>query len=206
MRIALTGNPNSGKTTMYNALTGRNEKIGNWAGVTVDRKESPIKKNFNSSGKDLIAVDLPGAYSMSPFTSEESITSAYVKNEHPDAIINIVDASNLSRSLFFTTQLLELGIPVVVALNKSDVNSKKGNTIDVKKLSEKLGCPVLETVSTDGKGLAEVVKTAEMLAGAKQTAPFDEGEVDLTDKKSVEAADRRRYDFVNKIVKDVEVR
>ncbi len=206
MRIALTGNPNSGKTTMYNALTGRNEKIGNWAGVTVDRKESPIKKNFNSSGKDLIAVDLPGAYSMSPFTSEESITSGYVKNEHPDAIINIVDASNLSRSLFFTTQLLELGIPVVVALNKSDVNSKKGNTIDVKKLTEKLGCPVLETVSTEGKGLAEVVKTAEMLAGAKQVAPFDEGEVDLTDKKSVEAADRRRYDFVNKIVKDVEVR
>ena len=96
MRIALAGNPNSGKTTMYNALTGRNEKIGNWAGVTVDRKESPIKKNYNDSGKELIAVDLPGAYSMSPFTSEESITSAYVKNEHPEAIINIVDASNWS--------------------------------------------------------------------------------------------------------------
>ncbi|MBQ4243105.1 MAG: 50S ribosome-binding GTPase, partial [Lachnospiraceae bacterium] len=139
MRIALTGNPNSGKTTMYNALTGRNEKIGNWAGVTVDRKESPIKKAYNESGKEIIAVDLPGAYSMSPFTSEESITSGYVKNEHPDAIINIVDATNLSRSLFFTTQLLELGIPVVVALNKSDINDKKGNTIDAAKLSEKLG-------------------------------------------------------------------
>ena len=109
MRIALTGNPNSGKTTMYNALTGRNEKIGNWAGVTVDRKESPIKKDHYDGAKELIAVDLPGAYSMSPFTSEESITSGYVKNEHPDAIINIVDATNLSRSLFFTTQLLELG-------------------------------------------------------------------------------------------------
>ncbi len=206
MRIALTGNPNSGKTTMYNALTGRNEKIGNWAGVTVDRKESPIKKNYNDSGKELIAVDLPGAYSMSPFTSEESITSSYVRNEHPDAIINIVDASNLSRSLFFTTQLLELGIPVVVALNKSDVNGKKGNTIDVQKLSEKLGCPVIETVSTEGKGLSEAVKTASELQGTKQAAPFDEGEVDLQDKKSVEAADRRRFDFVNSIVKEVEVR
>ena len=142
MRIALTGNPNSGKTTMFNALTGRSEKIGNWAGVTVDKKESPIKKNYNKSGKELIAVDLPGAYSMSPFTSEESITSGYVKHEHPDAIINIVDASNLSRSLFFTTQLLELGIPVVVALNKTDINEKKGNKIDVNQLSQKLGCPV----------------------------------------------------------------
>ena len=122
MRLAMTGNPNSGKTTMFNALTGRREKIGNWAGVTVDKKESAIKKNFYEGSEDLIAVDLPGAYSMSPFTSEESITSAYVRNERPDAIINIVDATNLSRSLFFTTQLLELGIPVVVALNKSDIN------------------------------------------------------------------------------------
>ena len=119
MRIALTGNPNSGKTTMYNALTGRNEKVGNWAGVTVEKKEHPIKKAYYSGTEDLIAVDLPGAYSMSPFTSEESITSSYVRNEHPDAIINIVDATNLSRSLFFTTQLLELGIPVVVALNRA---------------------------------------------------------------------------------------
>jgi ferrous iron transport protein B len=124
MRIALTGNPNSGKTTMYNALTGANEKVGNWAGVTVDKKERPIKKIY-AGDQQLIAVDLPGAYSMSPFTNEESITSAYVKNENPDVIINIVDATNLSRSLFFTTQLLELGIPVVVALNKSDVNKKK---------------------------------------------------------------------------------
>ena len=116
MRIAFAGNPNSGKTTMYNALTGRNEKVGNWAGVTVDKKEALIKRTYAGS-QELIAVDLPGAYSMSPFTSEESITSSYVRNEHPDAIINIVDATNLSRSLFFTTQLLELGIPVVVALN-----------------------------------------------------------------------------------------
>ena len=123
MRIALTGNPNSGKTTMYNALTGMSEKVGNWAGVTVDKKEHAIKRKF--AGKQtLIAVDLPGAYSMSPFTSEESITSSYVKNENPDAIVNIVDATNLSRSLFFTTQLLELGIPVVVALNKSDLRPR----------------------------------------------------------------------------------
>ena len=130
MRIALTGNPNSGKTTMYNALTGRSEKVGNWAGVTVEKKEHAIKKNYCGSDMELTAVDLPGAYSMSPFTSEESITSSYVRHEHPDVIINIVDATNLSRSLFFTTQLLELGIPVVVALNKSDLNEKKGTQID----------------------------------------------------------------------------
>ena len=128
MRIALTGNPNSGKTTMYNALTGRNEKVGNWAGVTVDKKEHYIKSIYTGS-EQILAVDLPGAYSMSPFTNEESVTHDYIKNENPDVIINIVDASNLSRSLFFTTQLLELGIPVVVALNKSDVNKKKQTTI-----------------------------------------------------------------------------
>ena len=206
MRIALTGNPNSGKTTMYNALTGRNEKIGNWAGVTVDRKESPIKKAYTDSSKELIAVDLPGAYSMSPFTSEESITSGYVKNEHPDAIINIVDATNLSRSLFFTTQLLELGIPVVVALNKSDVNEKKDTQIDEKKLSEKLGCPVIKTVSTSDRGLSEVVKTAAELEGKGQKAPYVQGEINLHDKNEVEEADRKRFDFVNSIVKEVEKR
>ena len=149
MRIALAGNPNSGKTTMYNALTGRNEKVGNWAGVTVEKKTHPIKKSFCPGDQELLAVDLPGAYSMSPFTSEESITSAYVKQESPDVIINIVDATNLSRSLFFTTQLLELGIPVVVALNKSDLKDKKQTQIDEKLLSQKLGCPVVATVSTE---------------------------------------------------------
>jgi len=205
MRIALTGNPNSGKTTMYNALTGSNEKVGNWAGVTVDKKEHAIKKAY-AQGKDLVAVDLPGAYSMSPFTSEESITSSYVKKENPDVIINIVDASNLSRSLFFTTQLLELGIPVVVALNKSDVNKKKGTKIDAKTLSDKLGCPVVETVSVSGEGLKEVVECAVLHASEAQKAPYVQGDIDLTDKAAVEAADRKRFEFVNGIIKAVETR
>ena len=205
MRIALTGNPNSGKTTMYNALTGRNEKVGNWAGVTVDKKEHPIKKAYAGS-EQLIAVDLPGAYSMSPFTSEESIASSYVKKENPDVIINIVDATNLSRSLFFTTQLLELGVPVVVALNKRDLNEKKGTKIDTEALSAKLGCPVVNTVSTSADGLKAVVDAAIAHANDTQSAPYVQGDIDLTDKAVVEAADRKRFDFVNKIVKDVETR
>ena len=206
MRIALTGNPNSGKTTMYNALTGRNEKVGNWAGVTVERKEHPIKKNYYDGAEELIAVDLPGAYSMSPFTSEESITSSYVKNENPDVIINIVDATNLSRSLFFTTQLLELGVPVVVALNKADINEKKQTEIDVIALSAKLNCPVVETVSTSSEGLKDVIGAAMKAVGTKQTAPYTQGNIDLTSKKEVVEADKKRFTFVNKVVASVEKR
>ena len=206
MRIAMAGNPNSGKTTMYNALTGRNEKVGNWAGVTVQKKESAIKNTYNTGDETLIAVDLPGAYSMSPFTSEESITSSYVKKENPDAIINIVDATNLSRSLFFTTQLLELGIPVVVALNKSDINKKKGTTIDVAKLSHKLGCPIIETVSTSADGLNELVAKAMSIIGSTQVANYRQSNIDFTDKHAVEAEDRERFKFVNGIVKEVESR
>ena len=206
MRIALAGNPNSGKTTMYNGLTGKNERVGNWAGVTVDKKESAIKKTLCNGEEGIIAVDLPGAYSMSPFTSEESITSSFVKNENPDAIINIVDATNLSRSLFFTTQLLELGIPVVVALNKSDINEKKETKIDTKLLSELLNCPVVETVSTSADGLSEVVSAAIGVIGKGQTAPYIQGDIDLTDKATVVAADKKRFDFVNKIVSSVETR
>ena len=207
MKVAFAGNPNSGKTTMYNALTGRNEKVGNWAGVTVDRKEAPIKKIYTGEA-DLLAVDLPGAYSMSPFTAEESVTSTYIRQEAPDVIVNIVDATNLSRSLFFTTQLMELGIPMVVALNKADINEKKKTHIDVDALSKLLGCPVMETVSTSAghDGLAEVVHAAIARKGTDQASPYDQGYVDLSDKNAVEEADRRRYAFVNKIVKQVERR
>lgn len=204
MRIALSGNPNSGKTTMYNALTGRNERVGNWAGVTVDKKEYLIKRNYTD--KEVIAVDLPGAYSMSPFTSEESITSSYVKNEHPDVIINIVDATNLSRSLFFTTQLLELGIPVVLALNKSDINEKKETLIDKEKLEKELKCKAVNTCSTNGEGLKELVETAISVAGSKQEMPYVQGDIDLSNREAVSVADRKRFDYVNEVVKKVETR
>ena len=207
MRIAFAGNPNSGKTTMFNALTGSNEKVGNWAGVTVDKKQAYIRKNL-VDGAEISAVDLPGAYSMSPFTSEESVTRDYITGEHPDAIVNIVDATNLSRSLFFTTQLLELNIPMVVALNKSDINEKKKTVIDVKALSETLGCPVLETVSCDSDhdDLSAVVRAAVAQVGKTQTAPYNQGDVDLTSKEAVAAADRARYAFVNALVARVESR
>ena len=205
MRIALTGNPNSGKTTMFNALTGRNERVGNWAGVTVAKKEYPVKRVF-CADEDIIVVDLPGAYSMSPFTSEESVTSEYVKNENPDVIINIVDATNLSRSLFFTTQLLELGVPMVVALNKTDSTDKKGTSIDADRLAEKLGCPVIKTVSTSAEGLADVVKTAISLVGKGQKAPFTQKSASFTTREAAQAADRQRFTFVNDLVSAVEKR
>ena len=206
MKIALTGNPNSGKTTTFNALTGRNERVGNWAGVTVDKKEAPISKKFYDCAEELIAVDLPGAYSMSPFTAEESITSDYVKNENLDVIINVVDATNLSRSLFFTTQLLELDVPVVVALNKTDINDKKDTRINVVELAKKLGCPVIQTVSTGEKGLAEVVKIAVAQYGKGQKAPYVQGDVDMENKEAVMEADKKRFAFVNNIVASVEHR
>ncbi len=206
MKIAFAGNPNSGKTTMYNALTGKNEQVGNWAGVTVDKKQSPIKKRFTKMKEEVLAVDLPGAYSISPFTSEESITSDYIIKENPDVIINIVDATNLSRSLFFTTQILELGIPTVVALNKSDINEKKNTEINTQLLSQMLGCPVVETASTMAKGLKELVKTALGVKGKNQSAPYTSSKENIADENAAAEDDRKRFAFVNKIVEEVETR
>ncbi len=208
MKIALAGNPNSGKTTLFNALTGKIAHVGNWAGVTVDKKEGLVKKAFNKSDAEITVVDLPGAYSMSPFSSEEAITRDFVKNEKPDVILNIVDSTNLSRSLFFTTQLLELNIPVVVALNKSDLIKNKKTTIDIPALSKMLGCPVMETISTKStkNGLEAAISRAVELCGQSQSAPFSQEGVDLTNAQSVEASDVKRFDFVKNLVEKVEQR
>ncbi len=208
MRIALAGNPNSGKTTVYNAITGSNEKVGNWAGVTVEKKEHVIKKTLYSTSEELVAVDLPGAYSMSPFTSEENVTSEFIKSANLDAMINIVDATSLSRGLFLTTQLLELGIPMVVALNKADINKKKGIKVNEKKLSEQLGCPVVVTTATAGaeSGLKEVIEKAISLVGTTQVAPYKGEGIELTNKEQVELADKARYAFVKTVVDKVEKR
>ena len=201
MKIALVGNPNSGKTTVYNALTGRNETVGNRAGVTVEKKCALIKKLY-AGETEITAVDLPGAYSMSAYTAEEHITGNYIKEEAPDVIINIVDASNLSRSLFFTTQLLELGIPMVIALNKTDINKKKGTRIDCAALSRLLCCPVAETVSTRSQGLGELVALAAGRVGTRQLSPFPE----LADLPQGKAADKKRFALVKKLVTQVETR
>ena len=208
MKIALMGNPNSGKTTLFNAITGKMEHVGNWAGVTVEKKEGNVKKSLNKTNESIVVVDLPGAYSMSPFTSEESITSSFVKKENPDVIINIVDATNLSRSLFFTTQLLELNIPVVVALNKSDLSKKKETEIDLSMVSKLLDCPIVPTVSTVGRknGLKELIEAASNAKEKTQKPLFDIKEVDFTNKILVEASDVKRYEVVKDIVLKVEKR
>ena len=150
IKIALAGNPNCGKTTMFNDLTGSTQYVGNWPGVTVEKKEGKLRGE-----KDIIIQDLPGIYSLSPYTLEEVIARNYLINEKPDAILNIVDGSNIERNLYLTTQLLEVGVPMVIALNMMDLVRKNGDRIDVKKLSEALGCEIIETSALKGEGSAK---------------------------------------------------
>ncbi len=210
MKVALTGNPNSGKTTLFNAITGKIEHVGNWPGVTVEKKEGKIKQSLNPDNLDLIAVDLPGAYSMNPYTNEESITKDFVKTENPDVIINIIDSTNLSRSLFFTTQLLEIGIPVVVALNKRDLTEKKGTIINTGELSSLLNCPVIETCATksNDSGLDLLIKEVirHINNPHKQIPPRIDGIKEVNSKKEYRAADKKRFNYINSIVDQVEKR
>ena len=164
--IALAGNPNSGKTTLFNALTGANQHVGNWPGVTVEKKEGHVKKH-----KDTLVVDLPGIYSLSPYTLEEIIARNYLTTEKPDVILNIVDGSNLERNLYLTTQLLEIGIPVVVAVNMMDIVKKNGDKIDLEKLAKELACPVVPISALKGTGVDALTKTAVTLVGQKPPTP-----------------------------------
>lgn len=194
MKIALAGNPNSGKTTLYNAITGKNEYVGNWAGVTVAKKEADLKNKYNAKGENVRIVDLPGAYSISPFTSEEAITRDFVLDEQPDVIINIVDGANFSRSLFFTTQLLELNIPVVIALNKGDILDKRGDKVDAEKLSELLKCAVVVTTATSGEGLPKLIDKAIELGKEKK------GQIPPSIEQGQKDADLARQAYVDNVI------
>ena len=165
INIALAGNPNCGKTTMFNDLTGANQYVGNWPGVTVEKKEGRYRAD-----KGVVVTDLPGVYSLSPYTPEEIVTRDYLMSGKPDAVINLVDATNLERNLYLTTQIIDLGIPTVVALNMMDLVEKNGDKIDVDALAKRLGCPVVPTSALKGRGMEEVVKAA-IEAGKKGAAP-----------------------------------
>ena len=199
MKIALGGNPNSGKTTLYNALTGKQEFVGNWAGVTVSKKSAKLK---SSLGKDIDVIDLPGAYSIRPYTSEESVTTDFIKNENADVIVNVVDSTNLNRSLFFTTQLIELGVPVVVALNKDDI-SKDITDIDIAKLEKELKCKVVKISAAKNEGLENLIKVAiESAKDKKQENAFEKLQTIHNEKEQ----DKERFKIVNNIISRVENR
>ncbi len=166
IRIALAGNPNSGKTTLFNALTGSNQFVGNWPGVTVEKKEGKLKKN-----SDVIITDLPGIYSLSPYTLEEVVARNYLISERPDAILNIVDGTNLERNLYLTTQLTELGIPVVIAINMMDVVKKNGDSINTEELSRQLGCKIVEISALKETGIFDAAEAAVNEANGKKPVP-----------------------------------
>ena len=167
IKIALAGNPNSGKTTLFNALTGSNQFVGNWPGVTVEKKEGRLRKH-----EDVVIMDLPGIYSLSPYTLEEVVARNYLIDQRPDAILNIIDGTNLERNLYLTTQLTELGIPVVVAINMMDVVRKNGDKIDTAQLSEKLGCRIVEISALKGDGVMEAAEAAIKAAHGAKTVPM----------------------------------
>ena len=212
IKIALAGNPNCGKTTMFNALTGANQYVGNWPGVTVEKKEGKLKSS--KSGEEIIITDLPGVYSLSPYTLEEVVSRDYLVHEKPQAIINLVDATNIERNLYLTTQILEIGIPVVIALNMADLLAKSGDKIDVKKLSEIFGCEVVETSALKGTGLKEVVDKAIEAAKKnewKNPAGIFSGSVENAIEKGEEAvgdavdADQKRWFAIKLLEKDSKV-
>ena len=212
IKIALAGNPNCGKTTMFNALTGANQYVGNWPGVTVEKKEGKLKSA--KSGEEIIITDLPGVYSLSPYTLEEVVSRDYLVHEKPQAIINLVDATNIERNLYLTTQILEIGIPVVIALNMADLLAKSGDKIDVKKLSEIFGCEVVETSALKGTGLKEVVEKAIEAAKKnewKNPAGIFSGSVENAIAKVEEAvgeavdADQKRWFAIKLLEKDSKV-
>lgn len=198
LKIALAGNPNCGKTTLFNALTGSNQYVGNWPGVTVEKKEGRYKEN-----KEIVIQDLPGIYSLSPYTLEEVVARNYLIDERPDAILNLVDATNIERNLYLTTQLLELGLPVVVALNMMDVVKKQGDEIDVSTLCGRLSCPVVEISALRGQGIREAMDKAASLAASGKPANVNHrfaprvesalGEVEALVKDVTPEAQRRFY-------------
>ena len=167
MRVALAGNPNSGKTTLFNALTGSNQYVGNWPGVTVEKKGGKLKAD-----KSIEITDLPGIYSLSPYTLEEVVARNFLIQEKPDAILNIVDGSNLERNLYLTTQLLEMGVPVVVAVNMMDVVRKRGDEIHADQLAKELGCNVVEISALKNEGIDEVVNCLKTIGSASAPTPI----------------------------------